>query len=214
MATDAQILANQANAQLSTGPTSDAGKLIASHNALKHGLTATSANVVLLNDNDRAAFAEIESGLRAEIKPNGALQLLIFKRLTAAAWNLERCDRIHTSLAISGTDPLTDPDLHSTIRLLETYTRRNERTFAQAMKQLRELQAEQAFREGTLAQEEIENPTISALIPAAKLRQQWSADECARTRSEAAIVRRNLDPDFASLRLAGIPPTATNPKAA
>src|SRR5215472_813085 len=40
MSTPAQIAANQANAKLSTGPTSDAGKQTVSRNSLKFGLTS------------------------------------------------------------------------------------------------------------------------------------------------------------------------------
>ena len=38
MTSPAQLAANRANAQLSTGPTSAAGKQIVSQNAVKHGL--------------------------------------------------------------------------------------------------------------------------------------------------------------------------------
>ena len=40
MTTDAQNEANRRNAKKSTGPRSQAGKAVASQNALKHGLTA------------------------------------------------------------------------------------------------------------------------------------------------------------------------------
>ena len=42
MATTAQVLANRANAQHSTGPRSDAGKAAASQNATSHGLSSSS----------------------------------------------------------------------------------------------------------------------------------------------------------------------------
>ena len=40
MATEKQIAANRANAQLSTGPRTDAGKAASSSNAVSHGLTS------------------------------------------------------------------------------------------------------------------------------------------------------------------------------
>ena len=42
MSSNAQIKANQQNAQLSTGPTTEAGKQISSQNAAKHGFTGLS----------------------------------------------------------------------------------------------------------------------------------------------------------------------------
>ncbi len=44
MATDKQIVANQLNAEKSTGPRSNAGKGRVSKNALKHGLAAVAAD--------------------------------------------------------------------------------------------------------------------------------------------------------------------------
>ncbi len=42
MSTSSQIAANQANAQLSTGPRTGQGKSVASRNATKHGFTGKS----------------------------------------------------------------------------------------------------------------------------------------------------------------------------
>ena len=41
MASDKQLAANRANAKLSTGPTTEAGKKRSRRNALKHGLLST-----------------------------------------------------------------------------------------------------------------------------------------------------------------------------
>ena len=49
--TEAKIEANQANAQLSTGPRTEQGKAISSFNSLRHGLTAMT---VLLPGEDPA----------------------------------------------------------------------------------------------------------------------------------------------------------------
>ncbi|MGA8598820.1 MAG: hypothetical protein WB676_29225 [Bryobacteraceae bacterium] len=53
MSTAAQIAANQANAQLSTGPTSETGKAKSSLNAVKTGLTG---RTVLLPGDDAAIY--------------------------------------------------------------------------------------------------------------------------------------------------------------
>ncbi len=58
MATEKQLAANRANAQLSTGPTSPEAKAKVSHNAVKTGLTG---RIVLLPSEDAAAYqAHIE----------------------------------------------------------------------------------------------------------------------------------------------------------
>jgi hypothetical protein len=58
MATPAQIDANRANAQLSTGPSSPEGKAKSSHNALKTGLTG---RTILLPTDDVAAYQNLVS---------------------------------------------------------------------------------------------------------------------------------------------------------
>lgn len=199
-ATTAQIEANRVNAQASTGPVTAEGKAAAARNATKHGLSSASGRAVTLSDEERAAFAELEASLRDELKPEGALGNIVFGRIVNAAWNMDRCERIQATLALSGVDPLTDPAHHATIRLMETYFKRNERTFNLAIKQLRELQLEQIFREGVLSAEEVANPSIPALVPVARLRRQYADDECSAARSEAATIRRKYDPAFAELR--------------
>ena len=66
MASAAQVLANQANAQHSTGPKSEAGKARASRNNLKHGLTL---GVLTLSPEEQTQFCEFEAKMRAECNP-------------------------------------------------------------------------------------------------------------------------------------------------
>ena len=87
MATPAQTAANQSNAQFSTGPCSAEGKAAVSQNARKHGL---SSHYVMLSEAERPLFDALESALRQEINPNGALQESIFRELAAAAWTTPR----------------------------------------------------------------------------------------------------------------------------
>ena len=56
MATPAQITANRANAQRSTGPRSAEGKSVSRFNALKHGVDAAS---IILPGEDPAAYQAI-----------------------------------------------------------------------------------------------------------------------------------------------------------
>jgi len=56
MATPAQILANQANAQRSTGPRTAQGKQASSANAKSHGLTSRSALIFGEDPQEYALF--------------------------------------------------------------------------------------------------------------------------------------------------------------
>jgi hypothetical protein len=79
--------ANAANARLSTGPRAGEGKARSSQNARKHGLTA--ARLVIAPE-DRQEFDELLAQLQTEIRPQGAVQQILFDRLVASAWNLNR----------------------------------------------------------------------------------------------------------------------------
>lgn len=65
-------------------------------NALKHGLCART--VVLLDDEDAAAFGAFEAAVRAELAPVGALQADLVARIVMAAWRARRGDRLEAAL--------------------------------------------------------------------------------------------------------------------
>ena len=69
MATEQQIAANRLNAQLSTGPKTEAGRKRSSLNALSHGLTG---QVTTMPDEDRAAHDQFSKALMKDLSPDGA----------------------------------------------------------------------------------------------------------------------------------------------
>jgi hypothetical protein len=87
MATEAQVRANAQNAQRSTGPQTDEGKAAAARNALRHGLCSAQA---LLPEEDDAPLAVLRQALRADLKPRGPMEDLLFERIVAAEWRLRR----------------------------------------------------------------------------------------------------------------------------
>jgi hypothetical protein len=83
----ARLIANQANAQLSTGPTSETGKAVSSLNALKTGLTG---RTVLLPGDDAAAYqAHIASFLKRH-DPSGDAEQNLVQSLADTEWRLLR----------------------------------------------------------------------------------------------------------------------------
>ena len=89
MATPAQILANQANAQLSTGPKTAEGKARSAKNALKNGFHTVPA----LKPEDKERFLQFEADLRESVIPVGALEEGAFLQFRDAAWRLEELRR-------------------------------------------------------------------------------------------------------------------------
>jgi hypothetical protein len=92
----ARAEASRRNGAKSRGPKSPEGKARSARNALKHGLRAE--KFVLLHDEDAAAFEAMAEALADDLAPVGALQALLARRLVAAAWRLERADRIEREL--------------------------------------------------------------------------------------------------------------------
>ena len=95
MTTEKQIVANQANAEKSTGPRTPEGKAIVSRNATKHGLLSRH---VLLRCEDEQELVELGKRLRAQLAPVGELENLLVERIIAAAWRLRRVVAVETGV--------------------------------------------------------------------------------------------------------------------
>ena len=91
MATTAQILANQANAQKSTGPQTPEGRAKSAANSMKHGLS--SAFRVLPHE-DQDEFDTLVALLREENKPTTEHQRFLVDQLAKTQWTLSRAQRL------------------------------------------------------------------------------------------------------------------------
>ena len=156
-ASPAQIAANRANGQLSTGPRTPEGKLRSSLNALRHGLTS---KMVLLPGDDLEAYNNFKLAFFADLKPNGVLEEQLAFTLVNTQWRLNRCRAFEDSiLATEAGDP-GDPDANArlthgqveSLAKLSLYESRLQRTFQTTLKQFRDIQAER---------KELENRTMA-----------------------------------------------------
>jgi hypothetical protein len=67
-------------------------------NALKHGLCAQ--KLLVLAEEDVAAFCTLETALFEELAPAGALQTVLAQRVVSAAWRLLRADRMEAEVLV------------------------------------------------------------------------------------------------------------------
>ena len=148
----ARALASRINGARSRGPRTAAGKARSARNALKHGLCAH--KLVVVPDEDAAAFAALEAALLAELAPVGALQAVLAQRVVSAAWRLMRADRIEAEVLVfrSGSD--RDLGLALTrdgngTKAMPTLMRYRGTALAEFMRCLRTLQALQAEARAT-----------------------------------------------------------------
>jgi hypothetical protein len=92
--------ANRANARHSTGPTSAAGKAASSQNARKHGLTS---DLIVFYDDDKPKYDELYRSLWRAWRPEGAKEEIIFARMVADNWRLQRAIEIERDWMGSAT---------------------------------------------------------------------------------------------------------------
>jgi hypothetical protein len=100
MCTEKQRVANQMNAQCSTGPRSAKGKAIVAQNPVKHGLrSATAAREPRPSRNrDGSALNQFSVALRCELSPAGVLQQIVFNQIATLGWKMLRIKRIERDL--------------------------------------------------------------------------------------------------------------------
>ncbi len=152
MATQAQIAANIANAQLSTGPNTPDGKTRSAANSTKFGFHAKYA--VLLTEEDYQFFDALSTAFRFELHPTGPIERALHGQITLAAWNMERASRLEADLAITtGLDPLLSDANEKTLNRLATHRMRAERTFHKCLKELQAYQAAHPLDEPILQNE-------------------------------------------------------------
>jgi hypothetical protein len=167
---------NRENAQKSTGPKSAAGKAVSSRNALKEGFTASFAIVA---PEDEEFYEQFVASHRTELNPQGAQQEDIFRRITLAAWNIRRIEKLTFALyEETGTDPLASGD-PAILSKFERYTRHqtlNDRAYYRGVKQLRLLQKERSVQSANCPQpsaptetaQQSHQPSVPETQPAAE----------------------------------------------
>ncbi|MDX2269639.1 MAG: hypothetical protein NW208_16175 [Bryobacter sp.] len=174
-----QTLANQANAQLSTGPRTPQGKQASAQNSTAHGLTATSIDA--LAEANQAEFAALASKLRQQLRPHGPAEEELF---AAYAWSTFQAERArafeaHASAAyeeaLLGDSPTQDsPNQDTLLRrldILSKYRTRLERAASRSFRDLGLLQADRlaANETNALLRDAGTNEPISPAIPSSRL---------------------------------------------
>jgi hypothetical protein len=149
MATEKQIAANRANALKSTGPRSAEGKAISSRNALKTGIYAPGTVLWCENPNQ---LEHLEILFATEYRPATPTERSLVDILVQNEWMLRRYRWLETETWRAGYQKLTrdqidatktgfifiqEPDIAKIHRLRLSYQRK----FMEALKQLREVQA-------------------------------------------------------------------------
>ena len=148
---------------MKTGPKTAVGKFISAQNSYKHGVYSKQLR---LRPEEEADFAVFQTGLRAELNPDGALQAEIFTRILRVFWTLRRLDKreddvyLETGLPLCASQP---KEFENSLR----YRRHLAKEERELMAQLSELQTEAALR--TLGTDYEALNAYSVLVTAKKL---------------------------------------------
>jgi hypothetical protein len=90
-----KMIANQANAQKSTGPRRVERKRISAANATKHGLFARNTPVL---EEDQPAFLEFSQKMHVDLQPQGPTETFYVDHIIDQCWRLRGCLNLETNL--------------------------------------------------------------------------------------------------------------------
>jgi len=143
---------NRANAQHSTGPSTDAGKHRSSRNAITHGLTAETA---VLPSEDLAAFQRHVQQFLDEYRPATPTETHLVHELANTAWRQKRIPFLEADALARAANPPSEQarigfdivDAHRAIAMLGMHGQRLSRQFHKTLDQLLSLQRERHERE-------------------------------------------------------------------
>jgi hypothetical protein len=151
MSTPAQIAANQANAKLSTGPTSDAGRQAVASNAVKHHLTGKGDPAL---PGEKEAVAKHVEGYIQAYAPVGVPEHALVTNIARNYFRLQRAHDMEDALfsrimleqpedALSPASALADAwlDPKQGLKSVALYASRIQRAIEKATAELKEMQA-------------------------------------------------------------------------
>ena len=139
MATEAQIRANQANAEHSTGPKTEEGKAISARNNFRVGLTGGYFRV--LDWEKQEEFDELLEDLRAEHKPTTRTESLLVEKMAQSYWLSQRAAFMQ-KMCLDYERPMCRPTEEKVFPLYMRYQATHERAFYKALNELLRLRAE------------------------------------------------------------------------
>jgi hypothetical protein len=219
-ASEAQIRANRENSKRSTGPVTDAGKMITRSNSYKHGLTAS----VVLPEREAVEVERRFVAFCEELQPSGEVGQALARHAATMSVRMDRCfefenamlaDRVRRAeadfLAPEGVDEATAArlrveagkralfDASPEATLARKYEAAAERGFLRALKELRQLQ--EAAKE---AQEAAIDAQMASFLPKDNGAPSDEEFETLYAQTMARVQKRPADrvesDDFATLR--------------
>ncbi|HEX3685228.1 MAG TPA: hypothetical protein VHU83_22015 [Bryobacteraceae bacterium] len=143
MTTEAQITANQANSQHSTGPKSESGKAASCKNNFKYGLTGSFFTVLEFEEQDE--YDHVLCGLRFEHQPATMTESILVEKMAQSYWLRKRALYLQDQCATD--EELTLEEQGRQLALFIRYQTTHDRAFHRALNDLLKLRAEKRKQE-------------------------------------------------------------------
>ncbi len=140
MSTAAQIAANQANARLSTGPQTEAGKTTSSQNNFRHGLSGA---FTIQKWENADHYDQLLEGLRNEHQPATPTEALLVERMAQHWWLGQRALSLQ-EFCFHDTAPMIQSGNEKEFALYLRYQTTHERAFGKCLNDFTKLRAEQS----------------------------------------------------------------------
>jgi SEC-C motif len=144
MPSEIQLLANRANAQLSTGPVTADGKQRSSRNATALGLFSASA---FIRPDEHHAYRKFRTAWNAHLAPDGPVEEALVAELVQAAWRLRRCTALETATPYAPTqDAPRQEDIDRMQASIDRARTTSQRALQRNLTELRRIQTERQMR--------------------------------------------------------------------
>jgi hypothetical protein len=184
MSTSAQIAANQANAQRSTGPVTAEGKAASASNNQKHGLTMMGCRFMVHPTELEEEFERLIANLHAEHQPVGETEILLVDRLAQHEWQRRRAMRLQADCFENIRGHVEEPKFFT---LYLRYQTTHERAFTKCLNDLLKLRSEKRKQEIGFASQKCREAEES---------RRKDKHQMTQKRHEVAVMTAEADLDF------------------
>jgi hypothetical protein len=153
----AQINANRANSQHSTGPVSAEGKATVSQNRRSHGLTGS---FQILPTEDMLELKVLTETVYAEYKPEAGTEQRLADSLIRHYWLMQRALRLQDDLVLTAANP-SEVDAKR-LALFMRYQTTHERSYYKAQKELQNLNKQKQKADIGFESQKAQNEALEA----------------------------------------------------
>jgi hypothetical protein len=185
VATQAQIFANQENAQKSHGATSETGREASSKNRTSHGLCYHSGAFTLLADEDPEKFRQLAAALNAEHHPETETERIIVRHMVQHEWLRARALRFQQFYFTPGDSKISEKQFALFIR----YETTHERGFFKCLRELQNLRKEARKVEIGFESQKLKQSVEQRAVETLQLRKQVF-----ELQKEVVQIRKNRAP--------------------